>query len=252
MMMKQRIFHRRDGLLVASLLFVLLSANAKTMNDGRYEIANGLDSNKKGYATDYSNAEYFDVYSPLIRTNYAQVFWAQMETVPLPPEIIERFANRTMAIVGYEVDQVRRVPNAAGEMQDVSVPITHAYNHHYIASLSNNRQGRMVSRPVPEALQHKVMTHGTEEVWDFMPNSASSTHNGDGIPHAQIFSEANGGEMRLSYHGYDYTIIYCAHFSCLAEHSSNIAPFPYLIQLSPGIRSINSWTQFLEHSTHAN
>ena len=186
-----------------------MSTYAKTMNDGTYEIANDLDSSGS-YATDYPTAEYFDVYSPPIRTQYAQVFWAQMEAVKLPADIIERFANRTMAIVGYEVDQVRRVPNPdTGTLEDVPVPITHAYNHHYIASLSDDRQGRMASQPVPVALKNKIMTHGTEEVWDFVPYpSAGSTQNGDGILHAQIFSEANGGEMRLSYHGYEYIYMY--------------------------------------------
>ena len=43
-----------------------------------------------------------------------------MEDVDLPEIIISRFKGKTMAIVGYEVDQVIRTENG-----DVSVPITH-------------------------------------------------------------------------------------------------------------------------------
>ena len=39
-----------------------------------------------------------------------------------------RFAGKTMAVVGYEVDQVV----VEEGKNDTSVPITHAYNHHYI------------------------------------------------------------------------------------------------------------------------
>ena len=227
------------------------------MNDGIYEISNGMEmmettddvnvKKKKKYNTKYPTAEYFEVYSPLISTRYGQVFWAQMDPVALPTEIITRFQNKTMAIVGYEVDQVRRIPITVDnedtsdddddqqqqqqQWQDISVPITHAYNHHYIASIHNQDMGQMQSVSMSASADkatlpyhHAMMTHGTEEIWDFVPHhhhhhsttttSSSSTttsggsmqsnayHNEDGILHAQIFSEGNGGEMRLSYHGY--------------------------------------------------
>lgn len=41
-----------------------------------------------------------------------------MDTVNLPAEIVARFANKTIAIIGYEVDQVYVKPTG-----DVSVPI---------------------------------------------------------------------------------------------------------------------------------
>ncbi len=41
-----------------------------------------------------------------------------MDPIPLPADIVARFANKTIAIVGYEVDQVYR--EATG---DVPVPI---------------------------------------------------------------------------------------------------------------------------------
>ena len=70
--------------------------------------------------------EYFDVYSPPITSTYAEIFWKTLDTVPLPPAIVKRFAGRPMAVVGLEWDQVRRTSNG-----DVSVPMNVAYNHHY-------------------------------------------------------------------------------------------------------------------------
>ena len=50
-----------------------------------------------------------------------QVWWTG-QTNALPKEVVERFEGKVMAIVGLEMDQVRRT--LAG---DVSVPITFAY-----------------------------------------------------------------------------------------------------------------------------
>ena len=61
------------------------------------------------FNTNYSsrpNTEYFDVHSHPIATRYGQVYWTQMPPVDLPADIVSRFDNKTMAIVGYEVDQV--------------------------------------------------------------------------------------------------------------------------------------------------
>ena len=49
----------------------------------------------------------------------------------LPTEIVARFANKTMAITGYEMDMVMVQPTGqpgAHPTQDVSVPINWAYN----------------------------------------------------------------------------------------------------------------------------
>ena len=63
------------------LLFVLTAAGASfvplaNMN-GEYLIANPNIELTSKYSTNYGtkNAEYFDVYSPPITTQYAQVFW---------------------------------------------------------------------------------------------------------------------------------------------------------------------------------
>ena len=58
-------------------------------------------------SADYDGGvEYFDVYSPEIRTRYSQVFWTMMDAVPLPPDLVARFDGKVMAITGSEMDQV--------------------------------------------------------------------------------------------------------------------------------------------------
>ena len=87
--------------------------------NGDYAIANSKGSSL--YNSTYS-AEFFQVYSRPIKTRYSEVFWTMQDPIALPQHIIQRFENKVMAIVGYEVDQVRKTENG----QDVSVPITHA------------------------------------------------------------------------------------------------------------------------------
>ena len=88
-----------------------------------------------------------DVYSPEISTKYGEVFWTMMDPVPLDKDIVDKFSGKIMAVVGYETDQVStdekklnsedilkqviRTPDG-----DISVPIIHAYNHHYCAYMS--------------------------------------------------------------------------------------------------------------------
>ena len=82
------------------------AAAANTNMNGEYTIANpGLKafartSNMSHYAGGGSPVEYFDVYSPPIRSRYGQTFWTMMDAVPLPKEIVERFDGKTMAITG--------------------------------------------------------------------------------------------------------------------------------------------------------
>ena len=41
---------------------------------------------------------------------YADVFWTMMDPVPLEKDLVARFKDKTMAIVGYETDQVKSKP----------------------------------------------------------------------------------------------------------------------------------------------
>ena len=67
----------------------------------------------------YAKAEWFDVYSPEIKTLYGQVFWTMMEGTPLPPRIVRRFKNKTMAVVGYECNQIGQMANGS----EYAIPI---------------------------------------------------------------------------------------------------------------------------------
>ena len=100
--------------------------------NGDYTIAGGVAPGATApFSTvsseyDAEGVEFFDVYSPVIRTRYSQVYWTMMSPVQLPADIVARFANKTMAITGHEADQVMKGAGPGGE--DVSVPITWAYN----------------------------------------------------------------------------------------------------------------------------
>ena len=37
---------------------------------------------------------------------YGEVYWTMMDPVPLKKQLVERFKDQTMAVVGYETDQV--------------------------------------------------------------------------------------------------------------------------------------------------
>ena len=70
--------------------------------------------------------ESFEVYMPPITTLYSQVWWHGLAPVDFPPEIVKKYNGTGMAIVGWEIDQVRRTSEG-----DVSVPINALYNHHF-------------------------------------------------------------------------------------------------------------------------
>lgn len=173
------------------------------MNQGGlpYQIANAetFDTDKLAV-----NTTYFDVYSLPIRTLYSQVHWTSHGDISLPPEIVEQFSNgEVLAMVGYEVDQVR-TDDTTGE--EVSVPISWAYNHHYCAYLYNRKKTRLVQLATTPETAH--MSHGSDTVWVVEPLEGEfDSENVDkslnsAYPHSQFISEGNGGEMRKSYHGY--------------------------------------------------
>ena len=156
-----------------------------------YDISNPNISSYRKFSTNYSdiheNVEYFDVYSHPISSRYGDVYWTMMEPVILPNNIIKRFNNKVMAIVGYEMDQVFD--------DNKSVPITWAYNHHYEAYLQG-ANSIMVKINQSSKNDWGMNNHGAKQKW--MIQSLSQ----DRIPTSQFFSEANGGESRNSFHGY--------------------------------------------------
>lgn len=145
---------------------------------------------------------YFDVYSPTIKTLYSQVFWKSLPPVDIPDDIVKRFDGKGMAVVGFEVDQVRRTDHG-----DVSVPITVAYNHHFettmIGKAARFQQQELQGPNDPRA--HGSHGHGAPLNW--RPGDAQWTVQepepvAGAIPNRQDFRGANGGEFRKSFHGY--------------------------------------------------
>ena len=178
-------------LLILSLLSQTLSSN---MNGDIYGISNPDQNSKTQFSTVYSDInskyEYFDVYSPPISTRYGDVYWTMMDSVNLPQNITQRFDNKVMAIVGYEQDQVFRTPDG-----DISVPITWAYNHHYEAFLQG-KNAELVQVIQDDKNDYGAYNHGAKRLWKVVPENTSN------IPNNQFFSEGNGGESRVSFHGY--------------------------------------------------
>ena len=105
-----------------------------------------------------------------------------------------------MAVTGYEVDQVRVTDSG----EEIPVPITWAYNHHYGANLVNSRKFQMVMKPTTSDAAKLGLAHGASHhlVGEFKEGMQPDDDDGTEIPQMHFFSEANGGEFRMSYHSY--------------------------------------------------
>ena len=137
------------------MLLLAVSVVGAVMNAGGvpYQISNPPAAGG-AYSTDFENnvhgpVEHFDVYGT-VQTKYSEVYWTRNAPIPLPPALVQRFQGKVMAITGYEIDQVtspHAPPNATHAplsgfacypdcgVGDKSVPIYHAYNHHYFSWL---------------------------------------------------------------------------------------------------------------------
>ena len=174
------------------LTYLSLSTN---MNGNVYGISNpdvGSGVFKAEFNMINASSEYFDVYSHPITSKYGEVYWTMMEPVNLPETIVQRVNDKTIAIVGYEVDQV--FLNADGS--ESPVPITWAYNHHYEAYLRNGKASIMQINPnLRDQTDIGQFNHGQKAEWKIRNFSETSQNS-------LFFSEANGGEFRASFHGY--------------------------------------------------
>ena len=165
----------------------------------------------KQYREYLHGVESFDVYSPPMTTLYSQVWWKALEPVPLPEEIVKRYRGSGMAIVGWEMDQVRTT--ADGE--DSSVPISALYLHHFTGSMigagARYRKVTLDGPDDPRAAQLKQQAglHGMV-AWDMAhyiveprrAQSGTEARSTTTLPSHQSFQSANGGEFRKSYHGF--------------------------------------------------
>eukprot|EP00434_Breviolum_minutum_P004320 symbB.v1.2.003807.t1/scaffold192.1/size616647/18 len=197
----------RPGLLIYSVTLVVALGSESNLN-GDYVLSATPNAplTAEKFPTHFSDyprkPSYFDVYSPTIKTLYSQVFWKSLPPVDIPDDIVKRFDGKGMAVVGFEVDQVRRTDHG-----DVSVPITVAYNHHFettmIGKAARFEQQELEGPNDPRA--HGSHGHGAPLNW--RPGDAHWTVQepepvAGAIPSRQDFRGANGGEFRKSFHGY--------------------------------------------------
>ena len=143
--------------------------------------------------------ESFDAYHGPINSTYSMVWWTTASD-PLPQPIVARFKGKVMAIVGVEMDQVRKGAGPNGE--DVSVPINMAYNHHHNTLITGSGSTmQVVSRHDPRVAsgprRHARMSD-PESVW--LP--VEHTPSKHGVPTSAMFDDGNGGEYRKTLHVY--------------------------------------------------
>jgi len=170
--------------------------------NGKYSVASG-NRQDVAFNDDYAakGHEYFDVWGPEIATHYAEVFWTDQGNNPLPDQIVKRFAGKTIAITGYEMDQVMVSPlGMPGVLpkDDVSVPINWAYNHHYMMWITGEHSELQTVKANPQ----DVSAHGAPKMHVLVDKPSARLRADTSIPTGQMFSEGNGGESRKSFHGY--------------------------------------------------
>ena len=151
--------------------------------------------------------KYVEAYSEEISTLYSQVWWTMGPIYNFSKDFIREYSNKTMAIVGYEFDQVIANPDGT----ESPVPVTWSYNHHYSARVVG-KYADMYRQPV-DGPSDPLWRHAGHLSGPYQGKAASiwlanSTEN-DPTPNSSIptivdFDEANGGEWRKSFHGYPH------------------------------------------------
>jgi hypothetical protein len=152
---------------------------------------------------------------------YSQVWWAALPQVELPDEIKKRFNDSAMAILGYEVDQVRKKSDKDVDgsilTEDVSVPINVAYNvrccpvlpsawslliraslshlpqHHHDAYFTA-KHSRM--EKVPYDPNDKSITQMARADPHFLHIPVEKSPSPRGLPTSAHLAAGNGGEYR--------------------------------------------------------
>jgi len=151
------------------------------MNAGvKYRVSNpmpGFEDAEFGF----DGADYFEVFSPPIRSRYGEVVWRTLEPVALPDEIVARYENSTIAITGWEVDLVRLDENGFS-----SVPAYESYNHHYTNFLQGAGAALADGLVGAPNLGHGRRRH---EFVRSATAAAGATGETGGSPSVQAFSE---------------------------------------------------------------
>ena len=189
----------------------------------------------KQYKDYPGGVEFYDVLSPPITTLYSQVWWAPLAPVDFPAEMVQKYAGKDMAIVGWEIDQVRVLPDGTQQ----SVPISATYNHHYNAQIiganAKFKKVYLTGPDDPHAAELLKASHGMlnydqphyvpQERFDAkQQNSKSAAVGANSI----FVTSANGGEYRKSFHGY-------------APGHANVIHSPTQLQVSP--MQIDTWNR---------
>eukprot|EP00966_Prymnesium_polylepis_P174408 4035575-Prymnesium_polylepis.1 len=127
-----------------------------------------------------------------------------------------------MAIVGWEIDQVRKTADGS----EKSVPISATYNHHYVASMIGGEaryKQVQLDGPYDPRAQDLVVGHGGlawEQPQYVIEGKTEANH--------VAFSSANGGEYRKTYHGF-------------APGHALVIKSPTAMQISP--MQIDTWNR---------
>jgi len=137
--------------------------------------------------------DYFEVYSTVKRLRYADVNNKVDEPVPLPADIVARFANSTVAFTGWETDTEQY---DAAAKRWVPAKCTELYTHHYIINMFSGLLSDPQVRDHRTAigLAHSTRQHDLRADQDAPPAGIQ-------VPLIQSFSNANGNEHRNSFHG---------------------------------------------------
>ena len=156
--------------------------------------------------------EFIEVLSRPIRLSYSEVFWAQQDPIPLPPQFVNRFAGKTVAFTGYEVDVVRKDPRQKGKFR--SVPCYEVYNHHFAGIQGNASKLAYVGRQT-FLEERDIMAHRHAPLWE--PRERPEAEEDSNVPVFQMMVEGNGNEHRRTFKyipkGYGQLIASWSHFA---------------------------------------
>ena len=147
----------------------------------------------KRFADYPGGVESYDVYSPAFSTLYSQVWWQPLAPAPFPEEMVRRYNGTGAAIVGWEIDQVRRTPSG-----DVSVPISASYNHHYVTQLiGSGARFRRATLDGPDDPRAAGLGGPSAHAvaWDQPQYIAEQVQERE-LPSHQYMQSGNGGEYR--------------------------------------------------------
>jgi hypothetical protein len=146
--------------------------------------------------------EYFDWVSKPMTTRYSQVWWKPLTPTPLPKEMVDKYANSSVAIVGWEIDQI--FYDADG--QEHSLPINANYNHHYVAQLVGGsttfKKIKLSGEDDPHLPELRKHSHGMVNMEQEHYIAELGT-NGS----SRFVSSGNGGEYRKTFHGFVSAIL---------------------------------------------